>query len=562
MKNIIFAYLSFFVIALFASNSDIDSLIKVLNKTNVDTVKLRLMNELAVEYYYINPDSSLYYSLQVVEKGTLLNTDRGRTSSINRIGLLYLDQANYEEANKYFFQALAIAEEKNNYLEIAYLYNNIGISYSEQKDIENTEKYLTQALKYYNKADSNKADIGIIYNNLSIIAQDKNDFEKQLEYLNKALESYKKSNDSLNIAISNINLASYYRNKNDNKKAISITKQAKELLIRLNSPPYIAKANISLALNYIDLEDYEEALNYLKQCDLICENNNIPAVEMNCNKVYSDLYEKKSNYKLAYQHYNKYSSIKDSLLNEKKQKQISELNVKYETVKKDKEIAVLNKQKELDNEKINTQKKLLIGLIILVSLIVIFSVVLFLLNRRQLLSYKDLVKKNIEIIEKEKEIEKVESTKENKKQKVISEIAKEHPEVSKIDEDPEKYTHSTLNTEQKEKLSAIVLLSMKKDKLFLNQNLTINSLAKEIGINRTYLSQVINEFFNKNFSSFVNEFRIKEASKSLIDDKNITIEAVAFDVGFKSKSAFNNAFKQYTGVTPSFFIKNAKEEQE
>jgi len=560
MKKILFAYLSLFVITLFAVNNKIDSIYKELNKTKVDTVRLRLMNDLAKEYFFINPDSSLYFSFKVLEEGAILNTEKGKTSSINRIGLLYLNQANYKEAISYFFKALKIAEEKNNYMEMAYLYNNIGTSYSSLKDDEKTEKFLTKALEYFNKIENNNADIGIIYNNLSIIAQDKNDFEKQLFYLNKALESYKKSKDSLNIAISNINLASYYRNKKEYNKAISITKEAKALLIRLNSPPYIAKSNLSLALNYMDKENFNEALRYLNECDTICKNNNIPGVEMNCNKVYSELYEKLDNYKLAYEHYNKYSNLKDSLLNEKKQKQISELNVKYNTVKKDKKIAVLNKQKELDNEKINTQKKLLIGLIILVSLIVIFSVVLFLLKRRQLLSYKDLVKKNIEIIEKEIEIEKVENTK--IKEKLIPEIVKDKSEASEKDEDSEKYVHSTLNAEQKEELSAIVLLSMKKDKLFLDQNLTINSLAKEIGINRTYLSQVINEFFNKNFSSFVNEFRIKEASKRLLDDKNITIEAVAFDVGFKSKSAFNNAFKQYTGVTPSFFIKNAQEEQE
>ena len=559
MRKLLFAYLSLTIITLFAGNDKIDSLRSLIAKTTVDTVELRLMNELALEYYYINPDSCLYYSFKVIKNGAILNTEKSKTSSLNRIGLIKLDQADYKEAIGYFLKALTIAEEKNNYLEMAYIYNNIGIAYSEQKDDENTEKYLTIALEYYNKVDSNRTDIGIIYNNLSLIALNEEDYEKQLNYLNKALESYKKSNDSLNIAVSNINLATYYQNKKEYNKAISITKEAKALLIRLNSPPYIAKANISLALDYIDLKNYTEALIFLDECKNICEENNIPGVDMECNKIYSDLYNKTGDFKLAYEYYNKYSNLKDSLLNEKKQKQISELNVKYKTVKKDKKIAILNKEKELDKERINTQNKLLIGLIALVTLIVVFSVVLFLLKRRQFLSYKDLVKKNIEIIEKEKEIEKVESTKE---QKVIPDIAKSNNEDIESEDDPEKYTHSTLDIEQKEELSAIVLSSMKKDKLFLDQNLTINSLAKKIGINRTYLSQVINEFFNKNFSSFVNEFRIKEASKRLIDDKNITIEAVAFDVGFKSKSAFNNAFKHYTGVTPSFFIKNAKEEQE
>lgn len=560
MRNYFTLFLSIIILVVFAQKNKIDSIHILLKQSKVDTIKLRLMNELAGEYYYVNPDSSLYYSFKVVENGAILNTERGKTSSINRIGLIKLDRADYKEAVDYFLKALTIAEEKNNYTEMAYIYNNIGISYSAQNDDINTEKYLKKALEYYNKVENNNANIGVIYNNLSVIAQDKKDYETQLDYLNKALDSYKKSKDSLNIAVANINLASYYRNKKDYNKSISIIKNAKELLVRLNSPPYIAKANLSLALNFIDLKDYNKALSYLLECEEIYENNSMPSIKMNCNKIYSDLYNKIGKYKLAYEYFNEYSNLKDSLLNEKKQEQISELNIKYKTIKKDKKIAILNKEKELDKEKINTQKKLLIGLIALVSLIVVFSVVLFLLKRRQLLSYKDLVKKNIEILEKEKEIENVESVKNIKKE--IPDIVRNKLVGSETNDDSEKYTHSTLDTEQKEELSAIVLLSMKKDKLFLDQNLTINSLAKEIGINRTYLSQVINEFFNKNFSSFVNEFRIKEASKKLLHDRNITIEAVAFDVGFKSKSAFNNAFKQYTGVTPSFFIKNAKEDED
>ncbi|RTZ81689.1 MAG: AraC family transcriptional regulator, partial [SAR324 cluster bacterium] len=78
-----------------------------------------------------------------------------------------------------------------------------------------------------------------------------------------------------------------------------------------------------------------------------------------------------------------------------------------------------------------------------------------------------------------------------------------------------------------------------------------------MGINRTYISQTINEKFNKNYSSFINEYRIKEAQKLLLKDTNLTYEGIGFEVGFKSKSAFNSAFKTYTGVTPSIFVKNA-----
>ncbi|MBU0488050.1 MAG: helix-turn-helix domain-containing protein, partial [Bacteroidetes bacterium] len=59
----------------------------------------------------------------------------------------------------------------------------------------------------------------------------------------------------------------------------------------------------------------------------------------------------------------------------------------------------------------------------------------------------------------------------------------------------------------------------------------------------------------KNFKNLINEYRIKESRKLLITKPNLTIEAIAHDVGFRSKSAFNAAFKLYTGVTPSFFIR-------
>jgi AraC-like DNA-binding protein len=85
-------------------------------------------------------------------------------------------------------------------------------------------------------------------------------------------------------------------------------------------------------------------------------------------------------------------------------------------------------------------------------------------------------------------------------------------------------------------------------------------LAEKLNTNKSYLSQVINEYFRKNFSTFVNEYRVKEASRLLLEkeSENYTIEAIANSVGFKSKSAFNSAFKKFTGITPSYFVNSTK----
>lgn len=97
------------------------------------------------------------------------------------------------------------------------------------------------------------------------------------------------------------------------------------------------------------------------------------------------------------------------------------------------------------------------------------------------------------------------------------------------------------------------------DQVFLNPQINLKSLAKEIGTNEKYLSQFINKNHNKNFSLFINEFRVEYAKQILLNEEysNYTLEAIGSLSGFNSKTSFNSTFKKYTGDTPSEF-KNKK----
>jgi len=69
------------------------------------------------------------------------------------------------------------------------------------------------------------------------------------------------------------------------------------------------------------------------------------------------------------------------------------------------------------------------------------------------------------------------------------------------------------------------------------------------------LSQVINEQLSSNFNDFINSYRVEEAKKMLMNPemKNFTIASIAYDSGFNTLSAFNVAFKKFTGITPPQF---------
>ena len=96
---------------------------------------------------------------------------------------------------------------------------------------------------------------------------------------------------------------------------------------------------------------------------------------------------------------------------------------------------------------------------------------------------------------------------------------------------------------------------METHKPYLDPDLTLEALADDLSVNPRTLSQLINETYQKNFKSYILEYRIKESMKILADSNHnkLTVLEILYQVGFNSKSAFNNQFKQYTNLTPQEF---------
>lgn len=114
-----------------------------------------------------------------------------------------------------------------------------------------------------------------------------------------------------------------------------------------------------------------------------------------------------------------------------------------------------------------------------------------------------------------------------------------------------KTTAKKIDSDEAAVLSQKLESIMNEKGLYKNPNLTLQDLANEINISSHQLSQLLNNNLGKNFTSFVNEFRIKEACKIILSNDKFTLEAIGYDVGFNSKSTFFAAFKKHTGKTPS-----------
>ncbi|QZT38063.1 helix-turn-helix domain-containing protein [Halosquirtibacter xylanolyticus] len=118
-----------------------------------------------------------------------------------------------------------------------------------------------------------------------------------------------------------------------------------------------------------------------------------------------------------------------------------------------------------------------------------------------------------------------------------------------------KYAKSTLDQEASILLKCKLEQYMDSSKPYLIPQLRIKDLSDSLNVPLHHLSQVINEYFHQNFYEFINDYRVSDAKRLLMDSKysDYTLSAIGFEVGFNSKSAFYNAFKKNVGVTPMKF---------
>lgn len=110
-----------------------------------------------------------------------------------------------------------------------------------------------------------------------------------------------------------------------------------------------------------------------------------------------------------------------------------------------------------------------------------------------------------------------------------------------------------INTDFSKRLTAF----MKKEKPFLNPELKCHELASMLDVTPHYLSKIVNQQFDVNFYNFINEYRVEEFKDKVLalENKNLTLAAVAQNVGFNSKSSFNRIFKAITLTTPTEYLK-------
>jgi serine phosphatase RsbU (regulator of sigma subunit) len=339
-------------------------------------------------------NEALQFYLKAISLKQEVGDLNGAADCYSWMGGIYLHTGDYEHALEYCLKALKIAESTGYKNKICESNISIGIIFYGQEKYKESITYMNRALAVEGE-QTGKRNLSFIYNNTAIAYEALKDHTTSLSYHFKALEIKKGLNDIAGTAGSYNNIAAVYTSLGKSDEALRYILKSVALSEQIND-------KIGLSYSYIGAGDcYEQKNNtttaytyYLKGLKVAREINHKTEIR----EAYEHLAfisEKMKDYQQALAYHKQYAQIKDSILNEESLKQSSELNIRYETEKKEKEILLLTKDQELKNKNLKEQRLVRIGLIIGLGLLLALSFVLF--NR-----YRFKQKANL-LLEKQKE---------------------------------------------------------------------------------------------------------------------------------------------------------------
>ena len=330
------------------------------------------------------------------------------------------------------------------------------------------------------------------------------------------------------------------------------------------SAKYVCSAYQVLYRSYLSAGRTDSALFYIQKCWQLAGESGIRHMFVEVLKDYSDIYKKKGNKKLSQDYKLHYMEMRDSIFNIQRFDIARNAQSRYEMQKADREISRLHYSQNMREHTIRFQRILLATTLSGVIVVTILLTIALRQKRKLGQSYADLYALNRKLMDSNDNADA--ANRECSAGNVDGvNIVCVDSESGKTDCCDRKYKSSNLDTQAQHVLVLAIKDVMDNTEDFCSAGFSLERLAQLVGSNSKYVSQAINDTFKKNFSAYVNEYRVRMACRRLADSSyaNYTIKAIGESLGFGSYASFISVFRKSTGLTPSQYQKmSAKDIQD
>jgi signal transduction histidine kinase len=238
------------------------------------------------------------------------------------------------------------------------------------------------ALDFYQKSlklseeTNDFAGIAKAYNNMGRIYSELERYDLALECLKKSLSNKNKIEDPLGYANTLLNLGTVYFNKNELEQALTFFQEANQLFTNVGNPEGMANSMYYIGRTYYIKKQSNQALAVLEEAYGIATGTRSNTLLVNISKSLSQVYADRGDYKAAYNFFQNYNVLRDSVFSDEKRKLLVELEAKYQIQSKQKQIELLTKDKQLKQSEKNQSRFIiaLLGSFILLLLTLTYTI--------------------------------------------------------------------------------------------------------------------------------------------------------------------------------------------
>lgn len=516
---------------------------------------LRMGNDYA-EKLKLADSALVCFSIVVNRADDKMNLQDKREVMIGYIGRWYVyffEYFDYEKSYSNLLKARHIAEEIGEGLSRINL--NFGCMYQMMAEQSSNTQLKNKALLSYRKAfeeSASKRDQGSLnmaFSNMIFLSADLG----KLDSIQKEWELYNKMKWVKDDFCWKYNIEMYkglkLLDKGKHAEALKVF-QEQERATRWTTDKmrylYIVYINKAQSLSAMGL--YDEAIAEIKKAEEIAITHDMKDAKLDVYRLLAENYAKAGETVVTENYRNKYFRLKDTLLNYNQVAKVSQLQFLDKMSEIDKRMAEITRKRE--------QQAMLLKIGTGVTIVILLLVVLLFVKNKELKRNNEYLYQNsLDSMRREEREREMRLSYEHK----LEERQKAQTAA------PERYSSSGLSEEDKEILLNKILNVMQTSEEIFSPGFKTDRLVELVGSNSRYVSQTINEKLNCNFTTLLNEYRVKEMCKrmnNIAEYGNLTINAIANGVGFSSHSGLFTSFKKVTGLTPAQYQKLARENKQ
>lgn len=486
-------------------------------------------------------------------------------------GDIHYGKGNYSNALRYYVTGLKLSESLPDHPCLAVLYKNIGNVYNMFQDYEKGKAMYTAGLKEARRVHDDETAYKLLQN-LVGVSVNLSDMAAARKYYEESRSTKHKSTDESAFMDKYI-LALLLKYEGKGRESIMRFKELARISqhSKMNAR-YECSAYGEIGRIYNQLAMPDSAVYYLSRCQQVAQANSILYQYAESIKMLYMLYDQMGRRVEANELKDRYLELKDSIYNQRQFDMAKNQQFLYEMEKTEREIAYVNERQARSVRMLNRQRVILFSVLGVVVLALLLMYYFWHQKKKLGESYRNLYEMYERMLSEHRENRARQAAMSCENEQLREELyrltgrAGDHTAAPGCDCDVvaevsesggDKCERSFLSPGQRESIAGRVTDIMEGEKPFCSSDFSLGALASLVDSNTKYVSMVINDVFKKNFSTFVNEYRVNLACERLadLDFESYSMEGIGNSVGFRSGATFTSVFKKITGISPSVYKK-------